>query len=104
MNKKSILVGAVALSAFTMGTTSTFAKTTNNLNKIAIEATCANKSNETKSTDATCGDKKADAKAKDATCGDKKAKAKSSDKKMEGKCGEGKYGGKKMKKAKKAKK
>jgi uncharacterized low-complexity protein len=96
MDKKSILVGAVALSAFTMGATSTFAKTVGHTEKTTVEATCADKKSDVKTKEAT-----SDMKAKDATCGNKKAEMKSADKKMEGKCGEGKCGGKKMKKAKK---
>ena len=91
MEKKSILVGAVALAAFTMGNTTAFAKTHNNTDKVSVEASCASSK-----TDAKCGDKK----TADAKCGDKKATA-TAKKTTDAKCGEGKCGGTKAKKAKK---
>ncbi len=88
MKRQSILVGVLSLSAFAMGTTTTYA---------AVKATTAT------TIEATCGDKKGeaktDAKTKEASCGDKKATAKT----KEGKCGEGKCGDKKKKKESKAK-
>ncbi|MBS1740491.1 MAG: hypothetical protein JST88_08110 [Bacteroidetes bacterium] len=69
MKKSSILMGALALSAITMGTTPSFASL-RSTNGVAIS-------------DAKCGDKKAEM---------KKGKAK------DGKCGEGKCGGKSSKK------
>lgn len=98
MKKSGILVGALALGAFTLGTTSTFASV-KTIESTSIEANCGGKSTTDKTKDAKCGDKK-NAEAK---CGDKKNEAKSKD----AKCGEGKCGGKKtkkeMKKAKEAK-
>ncbi|MDH6253820.1 putative low-complexity protein [Chryseobacterium sp. H1D6B] len=84
--KNSILVGALALSAFAAGTNPTFAsiRTTN---AVSVEAACGDKK----------ADAKADGKAKEASCGDKKAEMKA----KEGKCGEGKCGGKKQKKEQK---
>lgn len=84
MKKRSILLGALTLSAFAMGATPTFA-TVKTTTATAIEAACGDKKTDAKTTEATCGDKKMDVKTK------------------EGKCGEGKCGGKKMKKAAKAK-
>lgn len=87
MKKSSILMGALALSAVTMGTVPAFATLrTTNANGVTVS-------------DAKCGDKKADStKTKDAKCGDKKADMKKA-KTKDGKCGEGKCGGKDTKKA-----
>lgn len=114
MNKKQILVGAFALSAFAMNTTNVFASVKTTYNSVT-EASCGNKKSDkkddkkAKTCEAKCGDKKAEAKTKDgkcgegkcgdAKCGDKKAEAKT----KEGKCGEGKCGDKKSKKEAKAK-
>lgn len=100
MKTKSILVGAIALGAFTMTTAKTFSNLGNgnsvrqNLTvngskteKLSLESTCSDsgKSTDKKSKDGKCGDGK---------CGDKKAKGKAKD----GKCGDGKCGDKKAKK------
>lgn len=103
MKKSGILVGALALGAFTLGTTSTFASV-KTIESTSIEASCGGKNTADKTKDAKCGDKK----TAEAKCGDKKTEAKTKDAKCgEGKCGEGKCGGKKskkeMKKTKKAK-
>ncbi len=86
MRKSSILVGALALSAITMGAVPAFANLrTTSANGVTV-------------LDAKCGDKKADStKTSDAKCGDKKAEMKKA-KTKDGKCGEGKCGGKSSKK------
>lgn len=88
MKKSSILMGALALSAVTIGTVPAFASLrTTNANGVTVS-------------DAKCGDKQTDStKTKDAKCGDKK-KA-DMKKAKDGKCGEGKCGGKSSKKGSK---
>ncbi|WP_343642313.1 hypothetical protein [Chryseobacterium sp.] len=92
MKKSGILVVALALGAFTLGSTNALASV-KTLERIAIEAKCGGKSTTDKTKDAKCGNKN----TAEATCGDKKT--------IDGKCGEGKCGEKKSKKeTKKAKK
>lgn len=86
MKKSSILVGALALGTFSLGTTPTFASLRTANGVVIAEAHCGDKkagADSTKSKEASCGDKKdakTNAKAKEGKCG-------------EGKCGEGKCGG-----------
>ena len=120
MKTKSILVGAIALGAFTMTSAKTFSSlgtgndlrtnlTNSSSEKLTSDSTCGPGTHggghaaDAKTKDAKCGDKKATGKAKDGKCGDgkcgdKKAKGKTKD----GKCGDGKCGDKSSKKAKKA--
>lgn len=86
MKKQSILVGVLSLSAFAMGTTTTFA-TVKSENATTLEASCGDKKAEAKT----------DSKTKEASCGEKKEekkakKSKKTKKTKEGKCGEGKCG------------